>query len=127
MKLLLRRDQKKGKSGQPITFTLDARAELTPQEAWCVKKYKMEKTMLYANQTGWRTMAVSYSMTPRIAVDNAANITVTVEDLVNGKHLECKDIVQMCAVEEQLKDASRTFKEILAAASRLGGEEAIEL
>ena len=127
MKLLLRRDQKNERSGNTIAFTLDARVELTPQESWCVKKYKMGNTVLYEKQTSWRTLPVSYSVAPRIAIDSAMNINVTVQDLVNGKHVECKDLVQMRTVEEQLKEASRTFKEILDTALRFGGEEVVEL
>ncbi len=47
MKLLLRRDQKKGLLGGKVTFTLDVRAELAPDEVEHVKKYKLGDTMLY--------------------------------------------------------------------------------
>ena len=47
MKLLLRRSQKKGMLGGSITFILDARSELTPEEKENVKKYKMGKEILY--------------------------------------------------------------------------------
>ncbi len=46
MKLLLRRSQKKGLVGS-ITFILDARSELTPEEKENVKKYRMGKEILY--------------------------------------------------------------------------------
>jgi hypothetical protein len=52
---------------------------------------------------------------------------VSVRDLVGGKRIECKDIVEMLAVEEQLREAAKTFKQVLDAAANFGGEEALEL
>ena len=57
----------------------------------------------------------------------AMNISVTVDDLANGKRIECKDILEMLAVEEQIRDAAQTFKQILEAASHFGGEEVIAI
>jgi hypothetical protein len=55
------------------------------------------------------------------------NISVSVNDLVNGKRVECKDIVEMLAVEEQIKEAAVTFKNVLNAAVYFGGEEAVAI
>jgi hypothetical protein len=55
------------------------------------------------------------------------NITVSVSDLSNGKKIDCKDIVEMLAVEEQIKEAAQTFKNVLEAATHFGGEEVIEI
>lgn len=57
----------------------------------------------------------------------AMNISVSVNDLTNGKRVECKDIVEMLAVEEQIKEAAATFKQILNAAVHFGGEEVIAI
>ncbi len=46
---------------------------------------------------------------------NAMNISVSVNDLVNGKRIECKNILEMLAVEEQIKEAAITFKQVLSA------------
>jgi len=55
------------------------------------------------------------------------NIQVTVDSLVGGAHFDFKDIAEMLAVEDQLKEASRNFKAILDAAATFGGEELVEL
>ncbi len=126
MKLLLRRDQKAGMMGMgSIKFILDVRAELTPEEERNVKKYKLGETMLY------QKMEVSggsglLGLASRLAY-HAMNITVSVDDLQNGKQVECKDIVEMLAVEEQIKDAARTFKNVLEAAASFGGEKVVAL
>jgi hypothetical protein len=55
------------------------------------------------------------------------NISINVNDLANGKKVECKDIMEMLAVEEQIKEAAQTFKAVLTAAAQFGGEEVIEI
>ncbi len=55
------------------------------------------------------------------------NIQFSVDDLVNGKHIECKDIVEMRAVEEQIKEACSNFKALLETATHFGGEEVFEI
>lgn len=125
MKVLLRRDQKAGMMGMgKISFILDVRAELAGEEQAHIKKYKLGDTMLYE-----RDKIVGGSgllgLASRLAL-KAMNISVSVDDLTKGKQIECKDIVEMLAVEEQLREACQTFKEVLTAAAHFGGEEVIE-
>jgi hypothetical protein len=125
MKVLLRRDQKSGMLGMgKIAFSLDVRAELTDEEKGNIKKYKLGETMLYEKNkivggSGLLGVASRFAL-------NALNITVSVDDLTKGKQIECKDIVEMLAVEDQLKEACQTFKAILTAAAHFGGEEVLE-
>lgn len=119
MKLSLRRDQKTG-FGKP-TFVLVARAEVTDEERQHISKYKLGKTMLYTNMEdrgkGLLGALSRYAM----------GIEVTVDDLISGKKVECKEILEMLAVEEQLKEASRNFKQVLSAAAQFGGEEVLDI
>jgi len=108
-----------------VTFALDARAELSPAEEEYVGKYKMGKTMLYQKDEIVDPGSGLLGLASRLAF-KAMNITVTVDDLVNGKHLECKDIVEMRAVEEQIREACEVFKAVLESASHFEGEEVIE-
>ena len=126
MKLILQRSQKAGMMGVgKVKFGLDARAQLTPEETEYVKKYKMGKTLLYQKMEMADPGKGLLGLASRLAF-KMMNITVTVDDLIHGKHLECKDIVEMRAVEEQIKEASQTFKDILDTAAQFGGEEVIE-
>lgn len=125
MKLLLRREQKSGMLGVgKITFVLGVRAELTEDEKANIKKYKLGETMLYE-----RDKIVGGSgllgLASRLAL-KMLNLSVSVNDLTSGKQIECKDIVEMLAVEEQIKEACDTFKAVLTAAAQFGGEEVIE-
>lgn len=127
MKLLIRRSQKKGLVGS-ITFILDARSELTPEETENVKKYKMGKEILYYKEKvdTSKSDPESWSGIARSLAARALNIKITVDDVVNGKSIECKDILEMRAAEEQLKEACGLFKTMLESAAHFEGEQVIE-
>jgi len=42
-------------------------------------------------------------------------------------HWDDGEIVEMLAVEEQIREAAQTFKNVLEAAASFGGEEVVEL
>jgi len=127
MKLLLRRDQKSGMLGVgKVTFTLAVRAELTEEEKSNIKKYKLGETMLYERATLTDKGSGLLGVASRLAF-KMMNLSVSVNDLSNGKKIDCKDIVEMLAVEDQIKEAAQTFKNVLEAAAQFGGEEVIEL
>jgi F420-0:gamma-glutamyl ligase-like protein len=125
MKLLLRRDQRSGILGGKPVFSIDVRAEISEDERNAIKKYKLGETTLYASHdiSGGSGLLGAAS---RLAF-KAMSISVSVNDLAVGKKIECKDIVEMLAVEGQLKEAAQTFKAVLDAAHQFGGEEVIEL
>jgi hypothetical protein len=125
MKLLLRRDQKSGMMGK-ITFTLTVRAELSEEEKSNIKKYKLGDTMLYERAKVTDPGTGLLGAASRLAF-RMLNISVSVDDLSEGKKIDCKDIVEMLAVENQIKEAAQTFKNVLEAAGSFGGEEVIEL
>lgn len=126
MKLLLRRDQKSGLIGNNITFTLDCRAEISEDEKACIKKYKMGRTILYTKSRLVDRGAGLIGLISRL-IHKAKNVEITVHDLANGKHIECKDIVEMRDTEAEIREASQTFKVILEMAKQFGGEEIIEI
>jgi hypothetical protein len=127
MKLLLRRDQKAGMMGiGKIAFTLDVRAELDPEELASIKKYKLGETMLYERDKMTDRGSGLLGMASRVAF-RMLNVSVSVNDLTNGKRIDCKDIVEMLAVEEQIKEAAQTFVAVLHAAKTFGGEEVLEI
>ena len=127
MKLLLRRDQKSGIIGLgKITFTLAVRADLTREEQNNIKKYKLGDTMLYERLTMTEKGSGLLGLASRLAF-KMMNISVSVDDLSDGKKIDCKDIVEMLAVEDQIREAAQTFKNVLEAAASFGGEEVVEL
>lgn len=134
MKLLLRRDQRSGMLGGKPIFSIDVRAEISDDERAAIQKYKLADTRLYekfevpgaSGPGAYLGVLGAVGFAARMAA-RAMNITVDVKDLTGGKRIECKDIVEMLAVEQQLKDAAQTFKSVLDAAKHFGGEEVIEV
>lgn len=125
MKLLLRRDQKAGMLGKVI-FTLSVRAQLSEDEKSDIKKYKLGETMLYERAKIIDPGSGLLGAASRLAF-RMTNLTVSVNDLEKGKSVDCKDIVEMLAIEEQIKEAAHTFSAVLSAASCFGGEEVLEI
>ena len=127
MKLLLRRDQRAGMLGMGSQiFVLDVRAELSKEEQQNIVRYKLGKAVLYTRDKLADRGSGLLGLASRFAF-KMMNISVSVEDLSGGKRIECKDILEMLAVEEQIKDAAQTFKQILEAAAHFGGEEVIAI
>lgn len=124
MRLLFRRDQRSGLMGK-VTFSLDVRAEISDEERFAIKKYKLGDTELYA----------SHEIDPGSGLLGAASrlafkaitLRLSVNDLAGGKKIEAKDIVEMLAIEEHIKAAAATFGQVLAAAATFGGEEVVEV
>lgn len=125
MKLLISRNQKKSLMGKAV-FILSARAEMTSDEQAAVKKYGMGKELLYEEKTIVEGGSGLLGAASRFA-HHATNTTISISDLANGKSIECRDIMEMMGIEEQVRVAAQTFKQILDAAVNFGGEEVVEL
>ena len=127
MELLLRRDQKTGMMGMGgVTFALEVRARLTSAEQQNITRYKLGKTILYTKNEIIDPGKGLLGLASRLAF-KALNISVSVDDLTGGKRIECKDIIEMLAVEGQIKEAAVTFKDVLEAAAHFGGEEVLAI
>ncbi len=121
MKLILQKDQKRTLTGK-TSYAMAISVKLEDDEASNIKKYKLGKEVLYSNKQD------SSSMSLMGAIAHAAvSTTITVADLVNGKNIECKDILEMLAIEEQVKEGAKVLKQMLKAMSTFGGEEIVEI
>jgi hypothetical protein len=125
MKLLLRRDQRAGMLGKMI-FTLEVRADLSPDEKAKIAKYKLGSTILYSKNE-MKQGSNEYAQLGHAIMWRTLNLIISVNDLENGKKVECKDILEMLGAESQIKEAAQAFKQILDAASHFGGQEVVEL
>ena len=127
MEMVLRRDQRSGMMGMgSVTFVLEVRARLTAEEQQNISRYKLGKTVLYTKNELVERGSGLLGLASRLAF-KAMNISVSVDDLTGGKRIECKDIVEMLAVEDQIKEAAATFKNVLEAAAHVGGEEVLAI
>ena len=127
MKLLLRRDQyETGMVRKTIFFSLSVRAEVSDEERNNIVKYKLGDAILYTRGELVEKGSGLIGLASRVAF-KMMNISVSVNDLAQGKRVDCKDIMEMLAVEEQIKEACQNFKAVLDAAAHFGGDEVIEL
>jgi len=125
MRLILRRDQRSGMLGK-VVFSLDVRAELTDEERQNIRHYKLGDTELYSSHEMLDKGSGLLGAASRLAW-KAVVLRISVNDLANGKKVEAKDIVEMIAIEEHIRQAAETFKQVLDAAATFGGEEVIEI
>jgi len=126
MKLLIRRDQRSGMLGKVI-FQLDVRGQLSDEERKNIDKYKLGKEILYSKNEAPNVDPQTLSGLGKLLIASALNISVSVNDLVNGKRIEAKDILEMLSAEEQIREAAKNFNAVLQAAAHFGGEEVVEL
>mgnify|MGYP001553457280 CR=1 FL=1 len=124
MKLLLRRSERQSTFGKPI-YVLEVRAELSSEEISWIDKFKFGPSLLYSRKGKPNVDATTVSGMGALLLHHATDMTVSVNDLRQGKRIECKDIMEMLAAEEQIKEAAKNFGSVLRAASQFGGEEVI--
>lgn len=105
VKLILKRDQDTGFLGG-ISFVLEARVVLTPEEEALVKKYKAHKEALFTGSGGSKEF--------------------TINDLLNGVRDKCKDVKILRKNEAVYKEAAGYFRDILETMASFGGEQVIE-
>jgi len=112
--------------GGKTVFSLDVRADLTADEKAAVQKYKLANTILYERKPP-KEGSNEYAQLGNALAWRFLNLIITVNDLQNGKRIECKDIVEMLGAEQQVREAAATFKTVLEACRQFGGEEIVEL
>jgi len=129
MKLRLNKSQRSsGVMSKKVVFSLGAQVDLTSQEAEYVKKYKMGKEVLY-NKDRVNPELYDYKSGKGIMRNLSAiamNINLTVNDLVNGRTIECKDINEILDAEATVKTACQGLKNLLEACAGFEGEEIID-
>lgn len=130
MKLLLRRDQRSGILGGKVTFTLDVRVEISAHMQDLIKRYKLGGEVLYhkgrVNLEGIEQHGPMMQLTKVLAA-RALDLRITINDLVKGKHIECKDLNEMLEAEDQIRSMCGVFKDFLMVAANFGGEEVVEI
>lgn len=128
IKLKIRRSQAKGiVSG--VAFNVHFIAELSPDAQRAIDHYRFGKTVLYH-----KPLELKISFNVLVALWRAfwlwitrSRWQITVNDLIKGRTVKCKDILEVLEVEKDIRVAAELFADILRAASWFGGEEVVEL
>jgi hypothetical protein len=113
MKLFITRDQSKALLGG-TKFELNARVELTNDEANLVKKYKADKEVLLKKE-------IKIPFTGR-----ALELDIKIENLVAGQTFKCADVGDILETEKNVKEAAENFKNYIEVMKNFGGQEVIE-
>jgi hypothetical protein len=138
--LKLRRSQKAGLLGK-VTFMLDARVELSEQARALVAKYGLGSQVIYDSKARQERAQAAYghfdeaiyTSTGRSLWKNARGLAsaammalslrVTVNNLINGQHIECKDLDELLGAEKALVEACQNLKAYLETALTFDGRE----
>jgi hypothetical protein len=148
MQLKVKRSQRSGgMMGNKMVFALDARAELTPDEKTLVQKYGLGRAVVYDSEARKKhaesavghfdeaTANAKYGGLGRSIWKNARGIAsaammalslrVTVDALVAGQHIECKDLDELLGAEAAMLDACKSLKAYLETALTFDGREEV--
>lgn len=122
MKLVIEKDQAKKMMGG-VSFTFNARVELTEEEQALVTRYKAGKWVLHQKKVGEVAGAMLNGATGFIAkrVLDKMFSDITIEGLVNGVDFKCKDVAEIMDHEEQIKSVVAIFYGYLQTMKEFGG------
>ncbi len=128
MKLRLNKSQRTAGLAKKVVFTLGAQVDLSAQEQDYVNRYKMGKEIVYSKERVQveRDDYASAKGIMRNLSALALNLKISVNDLVTGRTIECKDILEIIDAEESIREACKGLKGMLDACSGFEGEEIIE-
>lgn len=128
MQLKLRRSQKNGMTGSVI-FMLDVMAELDPEEAELVRKYKLQKLLVYSSDAADQNAALASTGSVRalggVLMDRLTKRSFSMGDLIAGQHLECKDLNEVIGTQDQVHTACQNIASYLRVAKSFDGSEEI--
>lgn len=132
MLLRIRRSQKSSMLGTAV-FGLDFKADISKEERALIDKYKLGKTIVYSSEAFQRNATtVAASKEGHVSVLKGMtslasallfNLKITANDLIDGKHIEMKDLDEMLSAEDQIVQACNNLKAHLAAAKSFDGRE----
>ena len=137
MQLKLQRSQKSsGMISKSVVFCLDARVELTPEEAENVQKYKLGSMVIYNSEASKRHLAAGDAAAAsstaggvgkafvRLAMAKLS-LNISIDSLTRGHHIECKDLEELLGAEEAVMEGCKTLKMYLDAAGTFDGREVV--
>ncbi len=134
MQLVMRRSQKtSGLMSKSVLFCLDARVDLSHEERSNVDRYRLGGQVLYnsaATETHLAKAAAGFAGGGLLkgAVGLAMSrltLSITVDSLTRGHHIECKELDELLGAEEAIKSAVETIKTYIDMASTFDGREIV--
>ena len=134
MQLVMRRSQKTtGLMTKSVLFCLDARVDLSSEERSNVDKYKLGSQVLYNSAAAEAQLAKAAAGFAGGGLLKGAvglamskmSLSITVDSLTKGHHIECKDLDELLGAEEAIKSACEHIKTYIEMASTFDGRELV--
>lgn len=136
MQLVMRRSQKTtGMLSKSVSFILDARADLKPEEAAAIKKYGLSNQTLYASAKAKAHAEAMLASDPTTgggflkglasAAMSRLALVVTIDSLTKGQHIECKDLEELLGAEEAIHNACQVIRSYIDMAQTFDGREVV--
>ena len=144
MQLKLKRSQRAaGLMGGKVLFVLDARADLSAEEKRLVQKYKLGNLVVYDSDTRKKHAEAGYGQFDEAASSGvgrslwknarglasaammALSLRVTIDGLMSGQHIECKDLDELLGAESAILDACKSLKSYLETSLTFDGREEV--
>ena len=131
MLLKIKRAQKSSMMGNAV-FSLDFKAEISEEERKLIDKYKLGKSVVYSSEAFQKNADTASAMGKGVGLVKGMtsfatallfNLKITINDLVDGRHLEMKDLEEMISAEEQIVQACNNLKAHLSTAKSFDGRE----
>jgi hypothetical protein len=137
MQLKLRRSQRTaGVISRSIMFMLDARLELTEDEAANVHRYGLGDQVIYNSAASRKHLEAAadaaardtggsfISQIAQLAM-HRLSLNITLDGLVKGQHIECKDIDELLGSEKAIRMAAHSAYAFLAVAKGFDGRDVL--
>ena len=144
MQLKLKRSQRKGMTGK-IIYHLDVRADIPDEDLDLIRKYKLGKHQVYTSESLKALSSgadAALNAGQALGIHNPGGVTstlkgvglgiasrfamkITVDDLTQGKSIECKDLLEMLDAEQGVINACENLKTYLQAAESFDGREVV--
>lgn len=137
MQLKLRRSQRAaGLMGKTVMFMLDARLDLNAEEEARVRKYKLGDLVIYNSASSRKHLEgmvragadegfggfmgqMAHAAMARLSLN------ITVDGLVRGQHIECKDMDELLGAENAIRQAAQSTRGYLEIAETFDGREIV--
>lgn len=128
IQLKIKRDQAKS-TVKGLGFSIYFIAEMSPEARAAVKYYRLGDAVLYQKDLDLKLSPNVLLMAWRAFMlwFRRKKWRVTVNDLVEGRTLTAKSVMEMLEIEDDLRKAADRFVIVLRAAAWFGGEEVIDL
>jgi hypothetical protein len=136
MQLKLKRTQRSTMVRGKTVFMLDAQSILNEEEKHNVRKYDLGKLVIYNSERSRKLLEASQAAADMETFGGVAkaftklamaklSLNISINSLMDGHHIECKDLEELLGAEEAVKEACQLLRTYLETAATFDGREEV--